>query len=395
MKILAVVSAIDLSLKQAVPAWWQLLKGLYELGVDVVVTPYVGRGVESLWWKSYKNPCETLSVMVNKIVRRRQYAQGPESLSESRHDLGERLKGKTVRLLTRELTSPRWRRHLTQILSREGDVDATIFFNVPLNQISGIPTFVRKKFGVPTIFYDMDAPDSLPNYSPSRLAFNWYVGADLSEYDSFVVNSEGVISELREMGACRVFAIHFGVDPKIYCPISMKKDIDVFFYGQGAQFREKWINCMITEPSKVLRKSTFLVGGRPFNIDLGKAKSIEDIPISFWRRYCCRSKINLNITRKHHAEVYCSSTSRIFELASLGCCIVSNPVSGLDEWFDLNEEVVVVNDEGEAIEAYEWLLSAEDVRLRVGEKARQRVLKEHTHLHMAKKLYDVIQKLRQ
>ena len=69
MKILSVVSAIDLSLRQAVPSWWQLFKGLYELEADLVVTPYVGRSVESLWWRSYKNPCETESKIVNKIVR--------------------------------------------------------------------------------------------------------------------------------------------------------------------------------------------------------------------------------------------------------------------------------------------------------------------------------------
>ena len=45
MKILAVVSAIDLALRQAVPAWWQLFKGLYELETDLVVVPYVGRSV--------------------------------------------------------------------------------------------------------------------------------------------------------------------------------------------------------------------------------------------------------------------------------------------------------------------------------------------------------------
>ncbi len=43
-KILAVASAVDLDFRYGcTPAWWQLWKGMYEAGVDLVVTPYRGR----------------------------------------------------------------------------------------------------------------------------------------------------------------------------------------------------------------------------------------------------------------------------------------------------------------------------------------------------------------
>jgi spore maturation protein CgeB len=393
MKILAVVSAIDLSLKQAVPAWWQLFKGLYELEADLVVTPYVGKSVESLWWRSYKNPCEIQSKLVNKIIRFRKNVLLQDLSTQTKNGICMQFKEKTIQFLASVLTLPKWRKNLTKILEKESDVEAVIFFNVPPNQIKGIPTFIRKKFGIPAIFYDMDAPDSLPGFSSSRLAFNWYADADLTEYDAFIINSEGAIPKLEDMGAHNVYAVHFGVDPSVYHQIRAKKDIDVFFYGQGAEFREKWMNWMITTPSKTLLKSSFLVGGNSFKIDLGKARMKKNIPISFWRNYCCRSNINLNITRKHHAEVYCSSTSRIFELASLGCCIVSNPVNGLDKWFNLNQEIIMIKSKREAIETYKWLLLEEGVRVKMGEKARQRVLREHTHVHMAKKLLDIIKNL--
>jgi len=390
MKILAVVSAIDLSLKQAVPSWWQLFKGLYELEADLVVTPYVGKSVESLWWRSYKNPCEIQSKLVNKITSFRKNVLLQDLSTIPKNDIGMQFKEKAIQFLASVLTLPKWKKYLTKILEKERDVEAVVFFNVPPNQVKGIPTFIRKEFGIPAIFYDMDTPDSLPGFSSTRLAFNWYAGTDLTEYDAFIINSEGAMPKLENMGAHNVYVVHFGVDPSVYRPIRAKKDVDVFFYGQGAEFREKWIDRMIAVPSKTLLRSSFLVGGKPFKIDLGKARIIEDIPISSWRKYCCRSKINLNITRKHHAEIYCSSTARIFELASLECCIVSNPVNGLDKWFDLDEEIIVVNSEKEAIETYEWLLPEEDVRVKMGEKARQRVLREHTHIHMAKKLLDII-----
>ena len=57
-KILAVASAVDLDFRYGcTPAWWQLWKGLHEAGVDLIVTPYRGRPVESPWWRTAPNPC--------------------------------------------------------------------------------------------------------------------------------------------------------------------------------------------------------------------------------------------------------------------------------------------------------------------------------------------------
>src|SRR5438309_3322375 len=56
-KILAVASAVDLDFRYGcTPAWWQLWKGMYEAGVDLIVTPYRGRPVESPWWRTAPNP---------------------------------------------------------------------------------------------------------------------------------------------------------------------------------------------------------------------------------------------------------------------------------------------------------------------------------------------------
>ncbi len=44
MKLLVIVSSLDLTQPfSATPAWWQLLKALYEVGVDVIATPYQGQ----------------------------------------------------------------------------------------------------------------------------------------------------------------------------------------------------------------------------------------------------------------------------------------------------------------------------------------------------------------
>jgi hypothetical protein len=59
MKLLFLVSSLDLTQPfSATPAWWQLLKALYEIGVEVIATPYQGPAIESLWWRAEPNPAK-------------------------------------------------------------------------------------------------------------------------------------------------------------------------------------------------------------------------------------------------------------------------------------------------------------------------------------------------
>ena len=52
-KILAVASSADLGHGYGcTPAWWQLWKGLYEAGADLIVTTYRGHAIESPWWRA-------------------------------------------------------------------------------------------------------------------------------------------------------------------------------------------------------------------------------------------------------------------------------------------------------------------------------------------------------
>ncbi|MBC7811749.1 MAG: hypothetical protein H7175_11410, partial [Burkholderiales bacterium] len=57
MKLLIVPASLDLTQPfSATPSWWQLLKGLYEIGVEVIATPYQGPAIETLWWRAEPNP---------------------------------------------------------------------------------------------------------------------------------------------------------------------------------------------------------------------------------------------------------------------------------------------------------------------------------------------------
>jgi len=387
MKILAVASTLDLKYRLGcTPAWWQLFKGLYETGVEIIATPYLGDPVESLWWRTYTNPCRWESITYNSFLdKRRKSGKSPNSKSA--------LSPVADALITHHIR-PAWERHLMDILRQEKGIDAVLIMNVPMSHFDGIPSRIKTTIGIPVIYYDGDMPTSLPKYTVGRgFKFNYYEHADLSEYDAFLTNSEGCISDLIEMGAKNVTPLHFAVDPSVCAPVDVPKDVDVFFFGYGSEFREEWMEKLIAIPSKKMPDVKFVVGGKDFNIDLGNAEFIGDLTYNDWRYYACRSKINLNITRWPHTNVYASSTSRPFELAGFGACIVSQPYNGLEKWFEIGKEVLVVNSSEEAITAFERLLQNPEQMQQMGTLARKRILKEHSFKHRAEQLTAFIENM--
>src|SRR5262249_13341722 len=281
-------------------------------------------------------------------------------------------------------------RHLERILERERDVDAVVIFTVPMSHLRGIPTALRERFGVPVVYYDADVPMSLPEYGGMDTGFNIYLGADPSEYDLVLSNSEGGLERLRELGAKKAEALFWGADPELFAPLPVAKEHDVFFYAYGDKFRRDWMGELIGEPSRRLNDVDFVLGGTDFRGDVGRARELGYFPVNLLSRVISASRINLNVARKPHAEVYASSTSRLFELAAAGAAIVTNPYNGIERWFKPGSELLVVSSADEAVEAYQTLLTDPGAAAELGRRARERVLEEHTFADRARRLLELV-----
>jgi hypothetical protein len=389
-KILAVASAVDLDFRYGcTPAWWQLWKGMHQAGIDLVVTPYRGRPVESPWWRVAANPT---------------YREG--ELYAGARGLVARLKGDT--LLRRDETSPdvstadrltleaiqrwvtpRWQRHLERLVERERP-DAVLVFTVPMAHFAGIAPALRERFDVPIVFYDGDVPMSLPEFGGMDTGFNYYHGADPGEYDLVLSNSEGGAERLLELGARRVEPLFWGADPDFFAPQPVEKEVDVFFYGYGDKFRREWMASLVGEPSDRMPELDIALGGADFRGDTGRARLIGDVPFNVFPRAISAARINLNITRRPHATVFGSSSCRPFELAACGAAIVSNPYEGIERWFEPGRELLVVHDADEAVAAYRELLGDPALAEELGRRARERVLDEHTYERRAGRLLELL-----
>ena len=377
MKLLILCSTLDLTKPYgSTPALWQLFKGLSENGNELIIMPYHGHSIDSLWWKSLRNPNYYEGEILQRLLK----------LFRS----SKRNKSKLIPLIAKVITKPKIEKVVLQALEEQKNIDAMILINIPLNQIKGMPTKIKSKHKIPILLYDIDVPTSLP--TSGGFTFNHYLNADLSEYDSFIIPSEGSIESLKEIGAQNVDILHFGIDPDVYnVNDSMTKDIDLFFYGNGGKDRMNYIKMMVTEPSYKMNKK-FLISGNDFNFDIGKSEFIPLMKFNEWKKYCSRSKINLNVVREKHANIYATSTSRPFELAAMKCCIVSSPYKGLEKWFDIGNDIIIVNSSKEAIEAYQDLLQNKEKREKLSIAAYTRVIKEHTAKHRGKDLVNIINK---
>ena len=388
-KVLAVASAVDLDFRYGcTPAWWQLWKGLYEVGVDLIVTPYRGRPIESPWWRTAPNPAYVEGESFARARDAWARLKGDRYLRRAEADPGDT--DKLVREVIWRWVTPRWQRHLTEILDRERDVDAVVVFTVPMSHLRGIPEHLRERYAVPVVFYDGDVPMSLPEFGGMDTGFNYYYGADPSAYDLVVSNSEGGLERLTELGARRAEAVYWAADPDLFRPLPVEKEHDVFFYGYGDKFRREWMRELVGEPSRQLPDVDFALGGEDFQSDVGRARSLGVIPFNAFNHAISSARINLNVTRRAHATVHASSTARPFELAMAGATMVSNPVEGIETWFEPGRELLVAANADEATRIYGELLADPAQAEELGSRARERALDEHTYAQRARRLLELI-----
>ncbi|MCP4639377.1 MAG: glycosyltransferase [bacterium] len=389
MKLLCFLGALDFRyLYGCTSAWWQFMKGLHEEGCEIVAVPLQGDAFDTLWWRTYPNAC-ALEASIFDRFKKRSEDNGTAEVSTTKNGWMGRALGFGVDVWYR----PRWERHLTRILEKEKDVDAVLFFLIPLSLFSGVPERLRQRFGIPIINYDGDVPATLPAYGGFASGFDMYEEADVSEYDAVICNSEGGAEELLALGARRVGTVHWGVDPELYAPLDVDKEHDVFFYGYGQQFREERMRALISEPCERSPHRSFTLGGNGFHGLPSRITRLGNVSANALTRCCCASRVNLSIPRTPHATVRCSSSMRYFELAAMGCCMVSSPCNGLETWFDVGSEVLTVDNADSAVETYEALLTDDAQRKAMGAAARKRVIAQHTHRHRAREIMQFLRSL--
>ena len=383
MKILALVSAIDLAEPpRATLFWWQLFKNMSAIGVEVIVVPFIGRDVESPWWTCYPNPAYQTAKLAYKTIKRSKKRSAnvtSKSFAEKVH----------ADIAVGNLISGKWEKNVEKILKKEINIDIVIAFSIPIKPLERLFRLIKQR-GQTLIYYEADMPEVLPEYN--TFGYSYYKKADLSMFDGFLSNSEGVAENLQSMGARNVGTLHYAVDPEFYSVQNSAKKVDVLFSGAGSTGRGDLLNKMIIGPSS--QSSLHFGVSGVWKSELPKnITQFGFVPFRGWLRLNSSSHITLDVARRGHADVEGTSTYRLFELCGLGCTVVTNKRKGIEKWYEPRKEIYVLEEDENPLEVYEQLLSDKEALLRMGSLAHERTLKNHTCMHRALELTNYVNTL--
>ena len=99
--------------------------------------------------------------------------------------------------------------------------------------------------------------------------------------------------------------------------------------------------------------------------------------------------LTLNITRRAMAEMgYCPS-GRLFEASACGAAILTDDWPGLADFFEPGREILVARSSADAVAALD--LPDEELR-RIGDRARERTLEQHTAARRARELEEALER---
>jgi spore maturation protein CgeB len=84
-------------------------------------------------------------------------------------------------------------------------------------------------------------------------------------------------------------------------------------------------------------------------------------------------------------------TMRIFEGTACGALVLTDAIAnGLDELFEIGREIVVYRDDADLLEKIAYYLAHEEEREAIARAGQKRTLKEHTYVHRAAKLVEIV-----
>jgi spore maturation protein CgeB len=230
------------------------------------------------------------------------------------------------------------------------------------------------------IFWDVDAPATL-----AELAANpgLPLKAKLKELDAVLTYGGGpkAVAAYQALGARLAQPIYNGLDPETHHPVpaDQRYRAHLVFLGNRLPDREARVEEFFIAPARNAPKLSFLLGGAgwegknlPSNVRL-----LGHVPTRDHNALNSSAGAVLNINRASMAANGHSPATRVFEAAGAASCIITDAFAGIEAFLEPGEEVLVASNGQEVVG---WLRALTPATAQaIGQRARARVLREHTY----------------
>jgi spore maturation protein CgeB len=230
-----------------------------------------------------------------------------------------------------------------------------------------------------TAFYDIDTPVTIGKLQRGDYE---YLAPDLvSQFDLYLSFTGGpMLARLeQEFGARRARAFYCLVDPEGYQPPAPIDHWDLGYLGTYSDDRQPHLEALLLEPARRRSEAAFAVAGPRYPEAIAWPRNVERIehlaPPEHAGFYASQ-RFTLNVTRDEMRRAGWSPSVRLFEAAACGTPVISDRWPGLDAIFTPDEEIFIVDGTDDVLRILTEV--DEPTRRSVGERARRRVLAEHT-----------------
>ncbi len=246
----------------------------------------------------------------------------------------------------------------------------------------------------PVLFYDIDTPITLKALRDS--GETEYLNRSLiPHYSAYLSFTSGpALHELEQQFGAR-WAVPFfcSVDPELYYPTPLRPEFqcDLSYLGTYAPDRQGKLLNLLDEPASLLPDRRFIVAGPMYPPEITWRRNVQRLihvhPPDHPAFYSS-SRFTLNLTRADMVAAGYSPSVRLFEASACGAAILSDHWAGLEEFLTPGEEILLPADAIAVAEILREMTDAE--RIRLGARARERILAEHTSAHRAAQFEQVV-----
>jgi len=232
-------------------------------------------------------------------------------------------------------------------------------------------------------FYDIDTPVTLAAVTRGECE---YLTPELAaRFDLYLSFTGGptLIRLQRELGVRRARAFHCFVDPEAYAPLDVEERWVLGYLGTYGADRQPALERLLCEPARRRPRLSFAVAGPQYPPELAWPPNVDRIdhlaPPEHPGFYAAQ-RFTLNVTRADMRRAGWSPSVRLFEAAACGVPVISDRWDGIETFFRPGREILIED----ALHQLDRL-SPEEAQA-IGERARARVLAEHTAEHRADEL---------
>ncbi|ONG56113.1 hypothetical protein BKE38_06810 [Pseudoroseomonas deserti] len=230
------------------------------------------------------------------------------------------------------------------------------------------------------IFWDVDAPATLAEIQPQP---GHPLRRALPALDYVLTYGGGppVVAAYEALGARRCQPVYNALDPTTHHPVppDPRFAADLGFLGNRLPDREARVEEFFLRAAAARPLQRFLLGGsgweqksRPANVAL-----LGHVYTRDHNAFNVTPRAVLNIARDSMAATGYSPATRVFEACGAGACLITDAWTGLGQFLEEGQEVLVARD-GRDVAEHLAALTPERARA-IGEAARQRVLRDHTY----------------